>query len=82
MAAAAYILSIFAVPAITDVYELSTALWARIIFSAVEFLLPVVLFAAAKIKYSGSGGKKHTDGEKAAEESADIKGEKTARERQ
>jgi hypothetical protein len=33
-------------------------------------------------KYSGSGGKKHTDGEKAAEESADIKGEKTARERQ
>ena len=82
LAAAAYILSIFAVPAITDVYELSTALWARIIFSAVEFLLPVVLFAAAKIKYSGSGGKKHTDGEKAAGESADIKGEKTARERQ
>lgn len=58
LAAISYVMSTMLVPAITDVYELSTALWARIIFAFFEFVTPAVLFVAAKIRYGGSGHRK------------------------
>ena len=55
LAVISYVMSTMLVPAITDVYELSTALWARIIFAFFEFVTPAVLFVAAKMRYGGSG---------------------------
>lgn len=51
LALAGYIMSIFVTPTIISVYMLSTAAWAKIIFSVIEYVLPVLLLIGAKFKY-------------------------------
>ena len=81
LAVMAFALSAFIVPTVSKVYILSTSTWAKIIFSLVEYCLPLVLFIAANVKYRG-GEKpeedKAADGNETDTAQADRKGEKTS----
>ena len=62
LAVVSFALSVWVVPTVGKVYVLSTSLWAKIIFSFVEYCLPAVVFIAANVRYGNkSSGKKSDD---------------------
>lgn len=69
LAAVSFVLSVWLVPTVGKVYVLSTSLWAKIIFSFVEYCLPAVTFIAANVKY----GNKNS-GEESGSELGDKSG--------
>lgn len=69
LAVVSFVLSVWLVPTVGKVYVLSTSLWAKIIFSFVEYCLPAVTFIAANVKY----GNKNS-GEESGSELGDKSG--------
>ncbi|MDD7157545.1 MAG: GerAB/ArcD/ProY family transporter [Firmicutes bacterium] len=81
LAVLVFALSAFIVPTVSKVYILSTSTWAKIIFSLVEYCLPLTLFIAANVKYRGGETPeedKASDGNETELKQPNLKGEKTS----
>ncbi len=52
LAVVSFIMSVWLIPTVGKVYVLSTSLWAKLIFSFVEYCMPAVVFISANIKYA------------------------------
>ena len=63
LAVVSFVLSVWLVPTVGKVYVLSTSLWAKIIFSFVEYCLPAVTFIAANVKYGNKNSGEESGGE-------------------